>query len=162
MKNGNHNHDAASAHIRINLGEHQMMLSKQAVAKEQIDWQAPLVCHRPGSCVCGGVSPNCFFADRVEPTPAPAAAAAPPAPPHDDIKRPEHYARFAIEPCTFIMANELPFWAGNVIKYVCRAPHKHANEEVDIRKAIRYCEMRLELLKREREGTDGEVEGRPL
>lgn len=150
----------------INLGDHQMMLSKQAVSRERIDWNAPLVCHRPEACVCGGVSPDCFYADRVAPTPAPAAAAAPPAAPpaapHDDIKRPEHYARFAIEPITFIMMNDLPAWAANVVKYVCRAPHKHDREEQDIRKAIRYCEMRLELLKREREGTDGSFVNRPL
>lgn len=83
-------------------------------------------------------------------------------PPKDEIKRPDHYARFAIEPCTFIMLNELPYWAGNVVKYVVRAPHKHSDERIDIRKAIRYCEMRIEELDRVAAGTDGDVIGRPL
>lgn len=83
-------------------------------------------------------------------------------PAKDEIKRPDHYARFAIEPCTFIMLNELPYWCGNVVKYVTRAPHKHADERIDIRKAIRYCEMRIEELDRVAAGTDGDVIGRPL
>ena len=84
------------------------------------------------------------------------------APAKDEIKRPDHYARFAIEPCTFIMLNELPYWTGNVIKYVTRAPHKHADERIDIRKAIRYCEMRIEELDRVAAGTDGDVIRNPL
>lgn len=80
----------------------------------------------------------------------------------DGIPRPSHYARFSIEPVTFCMLNNLPFWASNVVKYVCRAPYKHETEEADIKKAIRYCEMRLEELKRRQEGTIGDVAGRPL
>lgn len=80
----------------------------------------------------------------------------------DGIQRPSHYARFSIEPVTFCMLNNLPFWASNVVKYVCRAPYKHKTEEADIKKAIRYCEMRLEELKRRQEGTIGDVAGRPL
>lgn len=80
----------------------------------------------------------------------------------DGIPRPSHYARFSIEPVTFCMLNNLPFWASNVVKYVCRAPYKHEAEEADIKKAIRYCEMRLEELKRRQEGTIGDVAGRPL
>lgn len=80
----------------------------------------------------------------------------------DGIPRPSYYARFSIEPVTFCMLNNLPFWASNVVKYVCRAPYKHETEEADIKKAIRYCEMRLEELKRRQEGTIGDVAGRPL
>lgn len=79
----------------------------------------------------------------------------------DNIQRPPHYARYAIEPISFIMLNNLPFYAGNVVKYVCRAPFKHATEEEDLRKAMRYIEMRLEQLKRERED-DTAVVGHPL
>lgn len=75
-------------------------------------------------------------------------------------QRPAHYARFPIEPCTFIMLNGLPFWAGNVVKYVCRAPYKE-NEEADIRKAIRYCEMRIEELRRAK-AADQRVVNNPL
>lgn len=78
----------------------------------------------------------------------------------DGIERPTHYARFPIEPVTMIMMNDLPFWAGNVVKYACRAPFKD-DEEADIRKIIRYAEMRLEQLKRERE-SDRAVVWNPL
>jgi len=51
------------------------------------------------------------------------------------------------------MSNGLSFWAGNVIKYVSRAGSKlYANQDTvqseitDIKKAIRYCEMRLNQL----------------
>lgn len=80
----------------------------------------------------------------------------------DDIERPSHYARFPIEPVTFIMLNDLPYWAGNVVKYVSRAPFKHEDEREDIKKAIRYCEMRLEQLDREANGTTAQVINRPL
>ena len=80
----------------------------------------------------------------------------------DEIKRPSYYERFPVEPCTFAMVNALPFWAGNVVKYVCRAPYKHETEEEDIRKAIRYCEMRLEQIKRDREGYGEAIVGRPF
>ena len=79
----------------------------------------------------------------------------------DMVTRPAHYARFVIEPVTFVMANRLPYWAGNVIKYVCRAPYKHSERE-DVNKALRYCQMRLEELDREANGTLAQVEGRPL
>ena len=103
--------------------------------------------------------------DRPIPEPAPPEAAigvawAAPAP--DPIARPAHYARFPIEPLTFIMANKLPYWTGNVVKYVCRAPHKHVDEGEDIRKAIRYCEMRLQEIEREKAGTAADVVGKPL
>lgn len=69
------------------------------------------------------------------------------------VVQPEHYQRYAVEPITFIMQNSLPFWAGNVVKYIARAGHKQYGdlsttecEKIDIRKAIRYCEMRLNEL----------------
>ncbi len=69
------------------------------------------------------------------------------------IYRPDHYAQYSIEPIVFIMQNHLPFHVGNIIKYVMRAGSKlYANknqiesEITDLRKAIRYCEMRINLL----------------
>lgn len=79
----------------------------------------------------------------------------------EEIDRPKHYARFPIEPVTFIMMNDLPFWAANVVKYACRAPFKHAEEDADLDKIIRYAQMRKEQLKREREG-DRAVVWNPL
>lgn len=83
-----------------------------------------------------------------------------PAPVNDPVTRPHHYARFKIEPITFIMANDLPYAVGNVVKYICRFDAKNGDE--DIRKAIRYCEMLLEQRKREREGTVTSCVDRPL
>ena len=48
----------------------------------------------------------------------------------DVIKNPKHYERYAIEPVSFIMNNELPFWMGNVIKYIMRAGYKTDTDEL--------------------------------
>lgn len=70
--------------------------------------------------------------------------------PSDLVEKPVHYARFVIEPITFIMKNKLEFWRGNPIKYIARAGHKpypgqtaEQSEVTDIKKAIRMLEMRL-------------------
>lgn len=80
--------------------------------------------------------------------------------PKDDIKRPEHYARYAIEPCTFIMANDLPFAEGNVVKYICRWRYKNGRQ--DLEKAKRYIEMIIEDLDRKEAGTVADCVGKPL
>ncbi len=74
----------------------------------------------------------------------------------DIVTAPAHYTQFAIEPITFIMRNGLSFWKGNVIKYVCRAgsklypdQDKWQSEVTDLRKVIRYCEMRINQLEGE-------------
>jgi hypothetical protein len=79
----------------------------------------------------------------------------------DGIERPAHYAKHLIDPVTFAMYNDLAAWKFQVVKYTVRAGDK-GSEEDDIKKAIRHLEMRLELLKRKREGTLGNVVGRPL
>ena len=78
----------------------------------------------------------------------------------DNIARPAHYARYAIEPCTFILANELPFAEGNVVKYICRWRFKNGRE--DLEKAKRYIEMILEDLDRKEAGTVTDCVGKPL
>lgn len=65
----------------------------------------------------------------------------------DHVHQPNHYARYTIEPATFIAANKLPFDVGNVIKYVLRYDAKNGIE--DIMKARRYCDMLLERVRRE-------------
>jgi hypothetical protein len=58
--------------------------------------------------------------------------------------RPEHYRPdgATIQPIDLIEAQQLNFAAGNVIKYVCRAPHK--GEEVeDLTKAQFYLDRLL-------------------
>ena len=54
-----------------------------------------------------------------------------------------HYKDMKIQPIEFIMANNLPFPEGNIIKYVCR--HRHKDGAKDIKKIIHYCELILEL-----------------
>jgi hypothetical protein len=68
----------------------------------------------------------------------------PPADPQisDNVKEPNHYAKWKVEPITFIMQNELPFAVGNVIKYVMR--YKDKNGKEDLEKAKRYLEMIIE------------------
>ncbi len=65
----------------------------------------------------------------------------------DVITNPKHYERYAIEPVSFIMNNELPFWMGNVIKYIMRAGFKSNPSEItDLNKAKRYIDMRINQL----------------
>jgi len=54
-----------------------------------------------------------------------------------------HYAEMVIQPIEFITANELSFLEGNIIKYVCR--HKKKNGADDIKKAMHYCELLLQM-----------------
>jgi hypothetical protein len=54
-----------------------------------------------------------------------------------------HYKDKGIQPIVYIYANNLGFCEGNVIKYVTR--HKEKNGAADIRKAIHYLELLLEL-----------------
>ena len=65
----------------------------------------------------------------------------------DVITNPKHYERYAIAPVSFIMNNELPFWMGNVIKYIMRAGYKTNSDEItDLEKAKRYIDMRINQL----------------
>jgi hypothetical protein len=54
-----------------------------------------------------------------------------------------HYKNLKMQPVEFIHANELGFCEGSVIKYVCR--HQAKNGAQDIKKAIHYLELILEL-----------------
>ena len=71
----------------------------------------------------------------------------------DIVKEPEHYARWSIEPITYVMRNDFEFWRGNIIKYASRAGFKMyegktqvESEIIDLEKVIRYSEMRINLL----------------
>ena len=71
----------------------------------------------------------------------------------DVVNEPEHYARWEIEPITYIMSNSFDFWRGNIIKYASRAGFKSydgktkdASEIIDLQKVIRYAEMRINQL----------------
>lgn len=54
-----------------------------------------------------------------------------------------HYKDLKIQPVEYIHANGLDFFQGNVVKYATR--HKAKNGEQDIRKAIHYLNLILEL-----------------
>jgi hypothetical protein len=54
-----------------------------------------------------------------------------------------HYKGLAIQPVEFIHANNIPFIEGCVIKYVVR--HKSKNGAEDIKKAIHFLQMLLDL-----------------
>ena len=56
-----------------------------------------------------------------------------------------HYKSFHIQPCEFISKNDLSFFQGNVIKYVCRYLNKNGVEDLD--KIIHYCELEKKKLK---------------
>lgn len=70
-----------------------------------------------------------------------------PDPQKDVVDRPAHYARFKIEPLTFILANNVGFAAGNVIKYVMRHDAKDGLQ--DLKKARRYLDVMIEAAETE-------------
>ena len=57
----------------------------------------------------------------------------------------DHYKDMAIQPFEFISKNELTYFQGNVIKYVCR--YKQKNGVQDLEKIIHYCELEIKKLK---------------
>jgi hypothetical protein len=54
-----------------------------------------------------------------------------------------HYKDKGIQPIVYIHANNLGFCEGNVVKYVTR--WKDKGGEADLRKAIHYLELLIEL-----------------
>lgn len=57
-----------------------------------------------------------------------------------------HYKKFFIQPYEFISKNDLSFFQGNVIKYVCRYLFKGTAIQ-DLDKIIHYCELEKKKLK---------------
>ena len=56
-----------------------------------------------------------------------------------------HYKNMVIQPYEFMSKNELTFFQGNVIKYVCR--YKQKNGIQDLEKVIHYCQLEILKLK---------------
>ncbi len=54
-----------------------------------------------------------------------------------------HYKDMKIQPVEYIHANGLGYIEGNVVKYISR--HKFKGGAEDIKKAIHYCQMILEM-----------------
>ena len=65
-----------------------------------------------------------------------------------NITRPKHY-QSTIEPIDFIVANNLNFIEGNIVKYIARYKQKNGLE--DLLKAQEYLKLLIELVKNENE-----------
>jgi hypothetical protein len=55
----------------------------------------------------------------------------------------DHYKQFKIQPVEFVVANNLDFIQGNIIKYACR--HKTKNGITDLQKVIHYAQLAIQL-----------------
>ena len=65
----------------------------------------------------------------------------------DEKYDPTHYQRGKIQVWDFIADQQLDFFKGNVVKYVCRAGSKSGESELDdLMKAKVYVEKAIELL----------------
>ena len=56
-----------------------------------------------------------------------------------------HYMYFDIQPYEFISKNNLSFFQGCVVKYVCRYMKK--DKIKDLEKIINYCELEIKKMK---------------
>ena len=56
-----------------------------------------------------------------------------------------HYKNFHIQPYEFISKNNLSFFQGCVVKYVCRYMKK--DKIKDLEKFIHYCELEIKKMK---------------
>ena len=63
-----------------------------------------------------------------------------------------HYTKFPIQPYEFISKNNLSFFQGCVVKYVCRYLFKNKIE--DLEKIIHYCELEILKLKDTKNNSD--------
>jgi hypothetical protein len=60
---------------------------------------------------------------------------------------PSHYQRGSIEVWDFIADQKLDYFAGCIIKYLCRAGHKQHEEELDdLLKAKAYIDKKIALV----------------
>lgn len=104
----------------------------------------------PGRCAdvrcdeCPYRDPRVIVTNTPRPSESAEQTAARTAARGDKVVLPDHYARFKIEPITFICENKLDFFQGNIVKYVCRHDAKNGIE--DLRKAKRYLEMYIKYL----------------
>lgn len=55
-----------------------------------------------------------------------------------------HYKSMKIQPVEFILANDLGFCEGNIIKYTCR--YKQKGGVQDLKKVIHYAELLIKSL----------------
>lgn len=66
-----------------------------------------------------------------------------PLPEHDPVDNPKHYTQGGIQPLDFIMAHNMSFCQGNVIKYVTR--YKWKDGVTDLKKARCYLDKLIQV-----------------
>jgi hypothetical protein len=59
-----------------------------------------------------------------------------------------HYKTMKIQPIEFILANDLGFAEGNIVKYTCRYKQKGGVE--DLNKVIHYARLLIENIEKEK------------
>lgn len=62
-----------------------------------------------------------------------------------------HYKTLKIQPIEYIMANDLGWCEGNIIKYTTR--YKQKNGVNDLRKVIHYAELLIDFIEKENNGS---------
>lgn len=62
--------------------------------------------------------------------------------PFDVVAKPKHYNTGEIEVWDFILDQDLPYLAGNVVKYICRFRHK-GTPLLDLKKARAYLDKQI-------------------
>ena len=71
------------------------------------------------------------------------------------VTSPNHYTKMPVQPIEFLMTNDLPYWASNVIKYAARAgaggklvegKSSLESELDDINKILEYSQFRKRQL----------------
>ncbi len=68
---------------------------------------------------------------------------------------PDHYQKGLIEVWDFIEDQNLNYFLGNVIKYVCRAGFKTSEDTIDdLRKAKTYISKQIQIIEKERHHHD--------
>ncbi len=55
-----------------------------------------------------------------------------------------HYKTLGIQPIKFILANNLSYCLGNVVKYICRKKGTEQDKVQDLLKAKHYIDLELE------------------
>ena len=63
----------------------------------------------------------------------------------DPVTHPSHYTQGKIEVLDFILDQDLPYLAGNIVKYICRYRFKNGVE--DLQKAEFYLKRLIKELK---------------
>mgnify|MGYP006267888567 CR=1 FL=1 len=72
----------------------------------------------------------------------------PPRKEEDVVNHPKHYTHGGVETIDFILAKQLGFCLGNVVKYVSRAGVKTHNPLEDLKKARWYLNKEIERLEK--------------